>query len=568
MILAAGFGTRLLPYTRFTPKPLFTIAGRPILDLVIRRLSAAGCRAIVVNTHHLHDRIDDFLNSQCYDIPVHSIFEPTILGTGGAVKNVAYFWDDQPFMVINSDIVTDIDLAGVYRFHLGHRHPVTMVLHDEPQFNMVSVSSEGLVMGFDAVTVIAAPGGYHQRLAFTGIQVLDPEVLDSIPENTFYNSIDTYRQIIADGAGVKAYETTGHSWNDIGTPASYRQAVCDAMSPLAFGQINTDSTASHTESEQLAGDGSDRQWYRLKNGATSIVMVDHGIRRNDSCAEVDAFVDIGRHLFSKGIPVPRIYEFDRFAGLVFMEDVGDIHLQDLVKQETAPGKIVSLYRPVIKQLVAMSASGIKGFDSSWTYQTATYNRELILEGECRYFSDAFLAGYLDRPSSYKDMENEFCLLAERALKFAVNGFMHRDFQSRNIMVKNGDIYFIDFQGGRKGPLQYDLASLLIDPYAELPEKIQSELLEYGIDRASREHPGCADRFRRGYHYCCLTRNLQILGAFGNLSRVKGKTQFEVYIPAAVKSLHQRLTLGDEKEFPRLAAVVEKALNQISGSASV
>lgn len=561
MILAAGFGTRLLPYTRYTPKPLFTIAERPILDVAIRRLAAAGCRAVIINTHHLHNRIDAYLTSQNYDIPVITSFEPAILGTGGAVKNVSHFWDSHPFMVINSDIITDIDLKAVYRFHLGHKHPVTMVLQDEPQFNTVSVSSEDLIIKFGNPSQADDPGN-NRHLAFTGIQVLDPEVLDIIPENTFHSIIDTYRQIIADGGGVKAYVTSGHYWTDIGTPESYRQAVRDAMSPLAFGQIEPGLAQGRIDVEPLAGDGSDRHWYRLRNGSASLVMVDHGIRSDDGCAEVDAFVAIGHHLFKKGVPVPKIFNHDRFAGLAFMADVGDTHLQDVVKRTTDPETIITLYRSVVRQLIAMSVAGIDGFDSSWTYQTPVYSRELILEKECRYFTDAFLTGYLDRPDSYTEIEAEFSLLADRALRFAINGFMHRDFQSRNIMVKNGEIYFIDYQGGRQGPLQYDLASLLIDPYTELPETVQSDLLAYGIHQLDKQHPGCADSFRRGYHYCCLTRNLQILGAFGHLSRAKRKTQFEAYIPAAVKSLHHRLTLDENGEFPRLAAVVRDALNQM------
>ena len=561
MILAAGFGTRLLPYTRNTPKPLFTIAGRPILDLAIRRLAAAGCREIIINTHHLNDRIDAFLRSQRYDIPVHTSFEPTILGTGGAVKKVAHFWDNHPFVVINSDIVTDVDLKAVYRFHLDHNHPVTLVLHDEPRFNMVSVSSEGFIRDFgDPAQTDNA--GRHKRLAFTGIQVINPEVLDIIPDKTFHSSIDTYRKLIADGGGVKAYVTSGHYWTDIGTPASYRQAVCDAMSRMAFGHIAPDLAPGPVDSESLAGDGSDRHWYRLRNGSATLVMVDHGIRNDDSWSEVDAFVAIGHHLFTKGVPVPQIYIHDRFAGQVFMEDVGDTHLQDVVKRKSDSEAIDTLYRSVVRQLITMSVAGSDGFDSSWTYQTPTYSRELILEKECRYFTEAFLSGYLDRPDSYAELEDEFSLLADRALNFAINGFMHRDFQSRNIMVDNGEIYFIDYQGGRQGPIQYDLASLLIDPYTELPDSVQSDLLEYGIHQFDKRHPGCADSFRRGYHYCCLTRNLQILGAFGHLSRAKGKTQFEAYVPAAVKSLYHRLTLDKDREFPRLTAIVKDVLNQM------
>ena len=566
MILAAGFGTRLRPYTLLTPKALFTIAERPILDLAIRRLAAAGCRAIVVNTHHLHEQIEAFLSCQRYDIPVRTSFEPEILGTGGAVKNVADFWDDQPFMVLNSDLVTDIDLQAVYRFHNAHSHPVTLVLHDEPQFNTVSVSPEGLVQGFGIPNDTKTTGDCR-RMTFTGIQVLDPEILDLIPEQAFHSSIDTYREVIANGSGVRAYVASGHYWADIGTPASYRQAVRKAMDPLAFGQIRGGGASDRIDCKPLAGDGSDRRWFRLASDTTSLVMVDHGIRQRIECTEVDAFVAIGRHLFSQGVSVPEIYLYDRFAGLVYMEDVGDVHLQEVVRRTPDPAKITAIYRKVIRQLIAMSQTGIEGFDPSWTYQTPTYSRELILEKECRYFTEAFLAGYLGRPVVFADIEAEFSVLADRALDSAYNGFMHRDFQSRNVMVRNGDTVLLDFQGGRQGPLQYDLASLLIDPYVKLPPTIQSELLEYAIQQLETQLPGRADSFRRGYHYCCLTRNLQILGAFGYLSRVKGKKQFEAFIPPAVESLHRRLVQENGSEFPRLASVVKSVMNTLSIDAS-
>jgi aminoglycoside/choline kinase family phosphotransferase/GTP:adenosylcobinamide-phosphate guanylyltransferase len=562
MILAAGFGTRLLPYTRTTPKALFTIGERPVLDLAIRQLIAAGCRSVIVNTHHLHDQIEDFLSSQRYTIPVQTSFEPEILGTGGAVKKTAYFWDDQPFMVINSDILTDIDLQAVYRFHLGHPQPVTLVLHDEPLFNSVSVASDDLVQGFGSPTG-AGKSEVHRLLAFTGIQVLDPMILDLIPEKAFHSSIDTYREIIANGGGVRAYVSTGHYWTDIGTPESYRRAVRAAMDPLAFNRMSPGVATDRVACEQLAGDGSDRRWYRLKSDTTSLVMVDHGIRNAKGRTEADAFVAIGRHLFSKGVPVPKIILYDRFAGLVYLEDVGNTHLQDVIQHSSDPATIIPIYRQVIRRMIAMSQTGAEGFEPSWTYQTPTYSRELILEKECRYFTDAFLSGYLDLPESFAELEPEFSLLADGALDFACDGFMHRDFQSRNIMLRDGEIFIIDFQGGRQGPLQYDLASLLNDPYVNLPEAIQSELVEYCIQQIDRPLPDGADSFRRGYHYCALTRNLQVLGAFAFLSRTKGKKQFEAYIPTAAQSLHRRLTREYSREFPRLTTVAEKIQMKIS-----
>ena len=140
MILAAGLGKRLRPFTANIPKPLFPVAGRPLLDIIIRNLQHAGCEAIIINTHHLYKKIDSFLSGHTYSIPVVTRYEPLLLGTGGAIKNVADFWDDQPFMVVNSDILTDIDLGDVYDFHLKHKYTTTLVLHDYKKFNKVSIN--------------------------------------------------------------------------------------------------------------------------------------------------------------------------------------------------------------------------------------------------------------------------------------------------------------------------------------------------------------------------------------------------------------------------------------------
>lgn len=559
MILAAGFGTRLLPYTGFRPKALFTFADQPILDLMIRRLMTAGCRAIVVNTHHLHDQIEAFVAQRGYTIPVRTRFEAVIRGTGGAVKNVADFWDNQPFMVVNSDIVTDIDLEAVYRFHRQHPQPVTLVLHDEPAFNTVSVGSDDLVTGFGEQGADAHPPN-GRLLAFTGIQVLDPDVLELVPPDTFYSSINTYRTLIAEGRGVRAFIAAGHYWTDIGTPERYRQAVYDWMTPRAFAQVLPGDPPNPIERELLAGDGSDRLWYRLKSGPSSLILADHGVRTGTHTAEVDAFIAIGRHLRAAGIEVPRIYLSDRFAGLVYLEDIGDEHLQETVRRTSRSEELLDCYRPIIRQLVKMAFTGAENFDPAWAYQTPTYSRELILERECRYFVEAFLTTYLGRRVSFADLAGEFARLADRALAFGVNGFMHRDFQSRNILIRNGNGVIIDFQGGRVGPIQYDLASLLIDPYVDLPEVLQDQLLAYCLHQIGLTKPVDPHRFHKGYHYCCLTRNLQILGAFGHLSKVKGKTQFEAYIPSAVRSLHQRLDRDSENEFPQLNAIASEVVD--------
>ena len=169
--------------------------------------------------------------------------------------------------------------------------------------------------------------------------------------------------------------------------------------------------------------------------------------------------------------------------------------------------------------------------------------------------EAFLNGHLNLAADFETLLPEFEHLAANALKHAQIGFMHRDMQSRNIMAAGKKFYFIDFQAGRRGPLQYDLASLLIDPYVALPEKLQADLLDHATKLAVRRYSVDPDNFRHSYRYCGLSRNLQILGAFGFLFRVKGKDQFKAYIKPAVDSLHRLLTQMPDSEFKTLRKIV-------------
>ena len=173
-----------------------------------------------------------------------------------------------------------------------------------------------------------------------------------------------------------------------------------------------------------------------------------------------------------------------------------------------------------------------------------------------------MQGYLNLNLRFGDFEDEFSSVAAKALRYGITGFMHRDFQSRNIMVKQNTYYLIDFQGGRIGPIQYDLASLLIDPYVALPARLQQKLKIFCADLLASGWGIKKDRFFRGYHYCAIARNLQILGAFGYLTRVKNKPYFSKYIPTALKTLNDSLK---EAEFPKLRSTVAQI---ISGNPSV
>jgi NDP-sugar pyrophosphorylase family protein/tRNA A-37 threonylcarbamoyl transferase component Bud32 len=577
LILAAGFGTRLRPFSRILPKPLFSFCEKPLLDINIDYLIAAGCDGIMINSHHLHDKLTAHIVQNRYLVPVVIRHEPEILGTGGAIKNAADFWDDRPFVVINGDILTDLDLKAVYYFHTKAAcHPATLVLHDFPRFNTVLMDQDGFIRGFDSPDTAFRTAGEkrsafmaglkerlsYQKMAFTGIQILNPAVLDFIPDKGYFSSIDMYRKMIAAGAAVRAFTAKKIYWTDIGTPARYRQAAFDYMAPRAFRQAFGTHDGCTVHRKRLAGDGSDRKWYRLSADNQTVIMVDHGLSRAQNGQEVDAFIAIGRHLKRKKVAVPKIYLHDRLAGLVFMEDLGDVHLQSAITENKSSDAISALYEKVIRRLVRLWVAGAKAFDLAWPWQSSFYDRQVIIEKECRYFVDAFLNGYLEMAVDFNTLQSEFICLAKKALEFAVMGFMHRDLQSKNIMLKGSAIYFIDFQGGRMGPIQYDLASLLIDPYAGLSLKMQSQLFDYCVHALTPVIDINKEEFYQGYKYLSITRNLQILGAFAYLSRVKGKIQFEDYIFPALKTLAKGFCSCPEKEFPNLKALIAKTVEMV------
>jgi aminoglycoside/choline kinase family phosphotransferase/dTDP-glucose pyrophosphorylase len=553
LILAAGFGTRLLPHTQTIPKALFPIAGRPLIDIIIDQLVQNDCTGIIINTHHLHEDIDNYIRNRNYPVPVSTRFEEKILGTGGAIKNVSDFLDDQAFLVINSDILFDINLGDVYKFHMSHPHPVTMVMHDYPAFNLVCVDDKGYVAGF-------SPDSKHlpdarSCLAFTGIQVVDPLILAFIPENRFISSINVYGDMIRAGHKIATFIPIGHYWRDIGSPESFTMAVIEKTAPLAFQKAFRELPAGPIDIHLLAGDGSDRKWYRVRAGNDTLVMADHGIKSDQGVSEINSFLSIGRHLFDHNASVPEIFHDDIFAGLVFLQDLGDTSLQMAVSGKD-DGNIISMYESVIDQFLHMAVHGAESFDVSWAYQTAEYSRELILERECRYFVDAFLNGYLKMGIDFAALSDEFSILVDLALTHAVKGFMHRDLQSRNIMVKDNTMYFIDFQGGRIGPIQYDLASLLNDPYVFLPEHVKTVLFKYCLSKLKTMIEIDAQSFTSGYWFCTITRLLQALGAFGYLSTVKEKRYFESYIPIALTTLQKHLDASESKIFRKLTKTVK------------
>jgi aminoglycoside/choline kinase family phosphotransferase len=557
LVLAAGFGARLRPYTRHTHKSLFPVGGRPLLFRWIDRLAAAGCDAVAVNTHHLGDQIAAALADESFPVPVIVRHEPVLLGTGGALRNLADFWDGAPFLVANADVWSDLDLAALYRFHLRNDAPATLAVWDDPSVNTVRLDGEGRVAGFGDLPEVA------RRRTFTGVQAVDPEVVDWVAETVPASSIEAFQRLIDAGRPPRAWEPASGFWRDLGTPERYRSAVLARLSSEVFESGETDPPPAATP---IPGDASDRRWFRLSRDGRTAILADHGIREAATGqTEAEAFAAIGRHLWERGAAVPQILAAEPFAGLVVVEDFGSVHLADRVAQidrmrqsngTRDSGELAALYERVIDGAVELWVRGREGFDVSWTWQTARYDRSVV-QAEGDYFVDAFLRGVCGLSVSLENFREEFRRLADQIADTGTEGFLHRDLQSRNILIRpDGRPGFIDFQGGRLGPVQYDLAALLNDPYVRLPRELRHRLRDWAAERAAPRLGVSPAAFLRGYGPCALARNLQILGAFGYLSTVKGKTRFADFIPPALETLRETLFSGAAGDYPRLAEVLD------------
>ena len=293
--------------------------------------------------------------------------------------------------------------------------------------------------------------------------------------------------------------------------------------------------AQHPVFKLLQGDGSKRTFWRVSTFSPdwSFIAMANPAIDPPSIAENNAYLKIGEHLRTKGIPIPEIYRFDPRKGWFLMEDMGEISLQDYALSSNDP---MPAYKKVLRNLISLQIKGAEGFSSRWCCQTERYDRKVMLQYETNYFTKAFLHGYLHMKKEWSELNRSFEYLAETASKADCSFFMHRDFQSRNIMISRDRIGIIDWQGGRFGPLGYDLASLIIDPYTNLSGQKREEILNEYLRLLKESRPDLVNSFMGHFYHLAVLRNLQILGAFSHLSRVMGKTYFEAYIPVALERL--------------------------------
>ena len=232
MILAAGFGTRLQPLTDRYPKPLLPLMFQPMLGHVLEQLQQQGVRDVAINLHHRAAALAQWLgDGHRWGLHMLLSHEPEILGTAGGLKQVERFLQDEPFLVINADVLIDLDLRAVWQWHCARDAMVTMVVRPDPAahtYGPVVLDAADRVLQINGRPQVN-PGLVGQTTVFTGVQIVSPPVLGRIPPGRACSTTaDIYPQLILDKQTIYGYRSSGY-WMDIGVPERYLQVHWDIL---------------------------------------------------------------------------------------------------------------------------------------------------------------------------------------------------------------------------------------------------------------------------------------------------------------------------------------------------
>ena len=305
----------------------------------------------------------------------------------------------------------------------------------------------------------------------------------------------------------------------------------------------------------LYGDASTRVFYRVKGaGRPAVLLVNPSPPANQASGvnENDTYVYLAGLLAetAPGAP-PEIYGYDRAAGLILMEDLGDRHLQtEVLSRGVDSAWTAETYRSLIELLARVQVEAGNKFDPHRGFNPR-YDAAFMYEGEGLYFARFFVRRLCGKDTGR--LEAELKMLAERAGGLiGEEVLLYRDFQSRNIMLDgNGRLRLLDFQGARPGPPAYDLASLLYDPYLPLTDALRESLLDQYPGILSGFSESAAVTFTAQWPLIAAHRLMQVLGAYAKLALADGKRQYLQYVPRALKDLNSLLRSTEFEPFPRL-----------------
>jgi aminoglycoside/choline kinase family phosphotransferase len=287
----------------------------------------------------------------------------------------------------------------------------------------------------------------------------------------------------------------------------------------------------------LSAHGSAREYFRISNRKYTAIGA-----YNEDRAENVAFLELTRHFFKAGLPVPELYAENLDKNAYLIQDLGDTtlfsFLSETREREGFSDKIVSAYEAVVDLLPEFQIRAARNLDYSICYPRHSFDKQSMM-WDLNYFKYYFLK-LAKIPFDEQKLEDDFQKFSTFLLSADHDYFLYRDFQSRNIMLVKEKPCFIDYQGGRKGALQYDIASLLYDAKADIPDNIRSHLLERYLKALKKLIPVSRESFLAFYYGYVFIRIMQALGAYGFRGFYERKTHFLNSVPYAIRNLEQML----------------------------
>lgn len=316
------------------------------------------------------------------------------------------------------------------------------------------------------------------------------------------------------------------------------------------------SKAEVTAIEKIPQSGGDRTYFRIYSRDGNYIAT-----RNTHIKENETFIGFSRHFKGCDCPVPAIFAVSDDQTIYIQEDFGDVSLLNELEEKGYTAEVYDLFKKSLKALANLQINGDKGLNYEQCITSKEFGKQAIVS-DLLYFKYYFL-DTLKIPYDKEMLINDFDSLGTYLSHADHKYFMYRDFQSRNVMVKQGEVYFIDYQGGMKGALQYDVASLLWQARAELTDVWKNDLLDYYVECIAGilQKPIDPIRFRSQYNGYVLIRLLQVLGAYGFRGLFERKAHFLTSIPLALKNLQDFLKSSSPgiilPEFERLLEIITR-----------
>ncbi len=342
------------------------------------------------------------------------------------------------------------------------------------------------------------------------------------------------------------------------------------MQPIEIQNILAELTRSIGETPieilPIAASGSARKYYRVFTEKCSMIGT-----YSENTEENKAFLAFSKHFHDLGLNVPEVFAVNKEKTCYLQSDFGDdnlfAHVQKSLMANVGPStgsetlislgeNVIELYKKALKHLVRFQCIGHQGLDYSKAYPTECFDRQGILD-DLNYFKYYFVKPHEEIEFNEARLGKDFEAFADFVSQAPCDFFMYRDFQSRNIMVKDNELYFIDFQGGRKGPLNYDVVSLLYQVKAQMPQSTRDELIQYYKEELKPFVNPNEVKFDLYQPYFVYLRLLQVLGAYGFRGLIQKKSHFIESIPYALKELKTWNEKHPLTDYPELQHVLSQ-----------